>query len=133
MVIHRYYSFDTLGIINIPQATQRAGSSMSKLTGNLIHADCYNNNSDPTLLLWSILRVIFKTHLFCLLSFVFVWLSLVFVHVLFSCFDLLFYLYLKLCLAREFTYCHIRNVTGGRVCGVRADLRYLVPISCGCA
>ena len=75
----------------------------------------------------------FKTDLSYLLSLVFVSLSLVFVHVLFSCFDLLFYLYLKLCLAREFTYCHIRNVTGGRVCGVRADLRYLVLISCGCA
>ena len=52
------------------------------------------------------------------------------------CFPVLifcFYLYLKLCLARELTYCHIRNVTGDRVCGVRADLRYLVLISCGCA
>ena len=78
------------------------------------------------------MKVIFTTDLPCLLSLVFVSLSLVFVHVLFSCFDLLFYLYLKLCLAREFTYCHIRNVTGGRVCGVRADLRYLVLISCGC-
>ena len=35
--------------------------------------------------------------------------------------------------AREFTYCHIRNVTVGRVCGVRADLRSLVIISYGCA
>ena len=52
------------------------------------------------------------------------------------CFPVLifcFYLYLNLCLAREFTYCHIRNVTGGRVCGVRADLRSLVLISCDCA
>ena len=37
---------------------------------------------------------------------------------------------MKLCLAREFTYCHIRNVTGGRVCGVRADLGSLVLVSC---
>ena len=47
------------------------------------------------------------------------------------------YLYLNLCLAREFTYRHIRNVirlalsdvsffTGGRFCGVRADLGSLV-------
>ena len=57
-----------------------------------------------------------------------------------TCFPVLifcFYLYLKLCLVREFTYFHIRNVirlalsdvssfTGDRVCGVRADLRSLV-------
>ena len=43
------------------------------------------------------------------------------------------FLYLKLCLAREFSFCHIRNVKSGRVCGVRADLRSLVIISCGCA
>ena len=63
------------------------------------------------------------------------------------CFPVLifcFYLYLNLCLAREFTCCHIRNVirlalsdvsffTDDRVCGVRADLRSLVIISCGCA
>ena len=44
-------------------------------------------------------------------------------------------------LSREFTCCHIRNVIrlalsdfiGGRVCVVRADLRSLVLISCGCA
>ena len=47
-------------------------------------------------------------------------------------------------LAREFAYCLVRNVirlalsdvcffTGDRVCGFRADLRYLVLISCGCA
>ena len=37
--------------------------------------------------------------------------SLVFVHILFSCFDLLFLLVLEsVCLAREFTYCHIRNI-----------------------
>ena len=61
------------------------------------------------------MKVIFKTDLSYLLSLVFVSLSLVFVHVLFSCFDLLFlqrcfYLCLNLCLAREFTCCHIRNV-----------------------
>ena len=52
------------------------------------------------------------------------------------CFPVLifcFYLYLNLCLAREFTYCHIRNVTGGRVRGVRADLGSLVLVSCDCA
>ena len=79
------------------------------------------------------MKVIFKTDPSYLLSLVFVSLSLVFVHALFSCFDLLFLLYLNLCLAREFAYCHIRNVTGGRVCGIRADLRYLVLISCDCA
>ena len=42
-------------------------------------------------------------------------------------------MYLKLYLAREFIYYHIRNVTGGRVCGVRADLRSLVLVSCDCA
>ena len=36
-------------------------------------------------------------------------------------------------LIEDLRYCHIRNVTGGRVCGVRADLRSLVLISCGCA
>ena len=53
-------------------------------------------------------------------------------------------LILKLCLAREFTYCHIRNVIrlalsdvsfifrDDLVCGVRTDLRSLVLISCGC-
>ena len=96
-------------------------------------------------MLWSILKVIFKTDLSHLLSLVFASLSLVFVHVLFSCFDpFFFYLYLNLSLAREFTYCHIRNVirlalsdvsffTGSRVCGVRADLRCLVLITCSCA
>ena len=52
------------------------------------------------------------------------------------------YLHLKLCLAREFTCCHIRNVirlalsdvsSGGRVFGVRADLRSLVLVGCCCA
>ena len=55
------------------------------------------------------MKVIFETDLSFKFSFGFI-LSLVFVHVLFSCFDLLFLLYLKLCLASEFTYCHIRNV-----------------------
>ena len=50
-------------------------------------------------LLWSILKVIFKTDLSYLLSLVFVSLSLVFVHVLFSCFDLLFLLVLELMLS----------------------------------
>ena len=56
------------------------------------------------------MKVIFKTDPSYLLSLVFVSLSLVFVHALFSCFDLLFLLYLNLCLASEFAYCHIRNV-----------------------
>ena len=46
-------------------------------------------------LLWSILKAIFKTDLSQLLSLVFVSLSLVFVHVLFSCFDLLFLLVIE--------------------------------------
>ena len=56
------------------------------------------------------MKVIFKTDLSYLLTLVFVSLNLVFVHLLFSCFDLLFLLVLDLCLAREFTCCHIRNV-----------------------
>ena len=47
----------------------------------------------------SILKVIFKTDLSYLLSLVFVSLSLVFVHVLFSCFDLLFLLVFELMLS----------------------------------
>ena len=50
-------------------------------------------------LLSSILKVIFKTDLSYLLSLVFVSLSLVFVHVLFSCFDLLFLLVLEFMLS----------------------------------
>ena len=50
-------------------------------------------------LLWIILKVIFKTDLSYLLSLVFVSLSLVFVHVLFSCFDLLFLLVLEFMLS----------------------------------
>ena len=61
-------------------------------------------------LLWSIQKVIFKTHLSYLLSLVSVSLSLVLVHVLFSCFDILFSLVLDFMLSsREFTCCHIRN------------------------
>ena len=61
-------------------------------------------------LLWSIEKVIFKTHLSYLLSLVSVSLSLVLVQVLFSCFDLLFSLVLDFMLSsREFTCCHIRN------------------------
>ena len=52
-------------------------------------------------LLWSILGVIFKTGLCYLLSLVFVSLSLVFVHVLFSCFDLLFLLVLEFMLSSQ--------------------------------
>ena len=51
------------------------------------------------ILLWNISKVIFKTDLSCLLSLVFVSLSLVFVHVLFSCFDLLFLLVLEFMLS----------------------------------
>ena len=51
--------------------------------------------SHMTITLWSILKAIFfKTDLSHLLSLVFVSLSLVFVHVLFSCFELLFLLVL---------------------------------------
>ena len=53
------------------------------------------------LLLWSILKVIFKTDLSYLLSLVLVSLSLVFVHVLFSCFDLLFLLVLEVMLSSQ--------------------------------
>ena len=45
------------------------------------------------------LKVIFKTDLSYLLSLVFVSLSLVFVHVLFSCFDLLFLLVFEVMLS----------------------------------
>ena len=51
------------------------------------------------IMLWSILKVIFKTDLSYLLSLDFVLLSLVFVHVLFSCFDLLFSLVLEFMLS----------------------------------
>ena len=47
----------------------------------------------------SILKVIFKTDLSYLLSLIFDSLSLVFVHVLFSCFDLLLSLVLELMLS----------------------------------
>ena len=78
-----------------------------------------------------------------ILSLVFLSLSLVLSTYYFPVLIFCFYLYLNLCLAREFTYRHIRNVirlalldvssTGGRVCGVRADLGSLVLVSCGCA
>ena len=51
------------------------------------------------IMLRSILKVIFKTDLSYLLSLDFVLLSLVFVHVLFSCFDLLFLLVLEVMLS----------------------------------
>ena len=50
-------------------------------------------------MLWSIFKVIFKTDLPCLLSLVFVSLSLVFVHVLFSCCDRLFLLVFEVMLS----------------------------------
>ena len=62
------------------------------------------------ILLRSILKVIFKTDLSYLLSLVFVSLSLVLSTYCFPVLIFCFYLYLNLCLAREFTYCHIRNV-----------------------
>ena len=58
-------------------------------------------------LLQSFLNVILRTDLSHLLSFSFCFIKWVKV-----CFDLstkAFYLYLNLCLAREFTYCHFRN------------------------
>ena len=61
-------------------------------------------------LLWSILKVTFKTDLSYLLSLVSVSLSLVLSMYSFPVLIFCFYLYLNLCLAREFTYCHIRNV-----------------------
>ena len=90
------------------------------------------------------MKVIFKTDLSKLLSLVFVSLSLVLSAYCFPVLIFCFYLYLNSCLAREFTCYHIRNVirlalsdasflTGGRVCGVRADLGSLVLVSCGCA
>ena len=60
--------------------------------------------------MWSILKVIFKTDLSYLLSLVFLFISLVFVHVLFSCFDLLFLVVLEVMLSSRITYRHIRNV-----------------------
>ena len=56
------------------------------------------------------MKVIFKTDLRYLLSLVFVSLSLVLSMYCFPVLIFCFYLYLNLCLAREFTYCHIRNV-----------------------
>ena len=62
------------------------------------------------LLLWSILKVILKTDLSYLLSLVLVSLSLFLSTYCFPALIFCFYLYLKLCLARKLTYCHIRNV-----------------------
>ena len=56
------------------------------------------------------MKVIFKTDLCYLLSLVFVSLSLVLFTYCFPALIFCFYLYLNLFLAREFTYCHIRNV-----------------------
>ena len=66
-------------------------------------------------LLWSILTDIFRTDLFHLLSFVFISLSgsrlvLICPHKCFPVLIFCFYLYLNLCQAREFTYCHFRNI-----------------------
>ena len=58
----------------------------------------------------SILKVIFKKVLSYLLSLVFVSLSLVLSTHCFPVLIFCFYLYLNSCLAREFTYSHIRNV-----------------------
>ena len=58
-------------------------------------------------LLWSVLKVIFRTDLSYLLSLVFVSLSLVFDHVLFSCFDLLFSLVLEFMLSSRIYYIYI--------------------------
>ena len=64
------------------------------------------------------MKVIFKTDLYYLLSLVFVSLSLVFVHVLFSCFDLLFLLVLEFMLtSRIYLLPDVSFFTGGRVCG----------------
>ena len=49
--------------------------------------------------MWSILKVIFKTDLSYLLSLVLLSLSLVFVHVLFSCFDIVFLLVFEVMLS----------------------------------
>ena len=58
----------------------------------------------------SILKVIFEKVLSYLLSLVFVSLSLVLSTRCFPVLIFCFYLYLNSCLAREFTYSHIRNV-----------------------
>ena len=58
-----------------------------------------------------ILKVVFKADLSYLLSLVFISLSLVLSTYCFPVLIFCFYLYLNLsCLAREFTYCQIRNV-----------------------
>ena len=49
--------------------------------------------------MWSILKVIFKTDLSYLLSLVLLSLSLIFVHVLFSCFDIVFLLVFEVMLS----------------------------------
>ena len=61
-------------------------------------------------MLWSIFKVIFKTNLSYLLTLVFVSLSLVFVHVLSSCFDLLFLLVLEFMPSSRIYLLPIRNV-----------------------
>ena len=84
-----------------------------------------------------VVKYFFEKDLSHLLTLVFVSLSgsrlvLIYPHKCFPVLIFRFYVYLNLCLAREFTYCHFRNILrffiGGRVCGVRADLGTLVSL-----
>ena len=77
-------------------------------------------------LLWSIQKVIFKTDLSYLLSLVFVSLSLVLVHVLFSCFDLLFLLVLDFMLSSRLLLVAILGILFAWHCIVRGTWGFTV-------
>ena len=77
-------------------------------------------------LLWSFQKVIYKTHLSYLLSLVFVSLSLVLVHLLFSCFDLLFLLVLDFMLSSRLLLVDILGILFAWDCIVRGTWGFTV-------
>ena len=77
-------------------------------------------------LLWSFQKVIYETHLSYLLSLVFVSLSLVLVHVLFSCFDLLFLLVLDFMLSSRLLLVAILGILFAWDCIVRGTWGFTV-------
>ena len=77
-------------------------------------------------LLWSFQKVIYETHLSYLLSLVFVSLSLVLVHLLFSCFDLLFLLVLDFMLRSRLLLVDILGILFAWDCIVRGTWGFTV-------
>ena len=77
-------------------------------------------------LLWSFQKVIYKTHLSYLLSLVFVSLSLVLVHLLFSCFDLLVLLVLDFMLSSRLLLVAILGILFAWDCIVRGTWGFTV-------